>query len=361
MIYDKITKFIGKDTGGQNESKKLCLVLRILILTFMLYYLLNTVFFAAVVRGTNIWLMHAVFLAGAVGLFVMSYRGRTRHVLWGFYTGILLWVYVMVRFVGWNTGVQHFLVLLLLMIFFGVYGQERKKVLLAIVVCAFRLYLYFMAHSMDPVYLLEPAAQNRLQILNTLIIFWCISVAAYIFSKDSQELEGKLVEYNKELERQANTDTLTRLYNRRWAGEYLDEIVANPEQYGGFCICICDIDFFKKVNDNYGHDFGDEVLRNISAIFQEEMKDNGFAARWGGEEFLLVFMHCNGDDACYKLEGIRRKVKDLKVTMGDRTVSVTMTYGLAEYDFFNGLEKTIKDADEKLYMGKNSGRDVIIY
>jgi diguanylate cyclase (GGDEF)-like protein len=180
-------------------------------------------------------------------------------------------------------------------------------------------------------------------------------------SRYSQELEGKLIDYNNQLEQAANTDALTGLYNRRKTMEYLEELNKKAGSKEGFSICICDIDFFKKVNDNYGHDFGDEVLKSISQIFKDEMKGKNLAARWGGEEFLLIFPGSNGDEAYIKLKQIRERIKQMRVVKGDLSVGVTMTFGLSEYDYFNGLEATLKDADNKLYMGKEGGRDVIIF
>lgn len=115
------------------------------------------------------------------------------------------------------------------------------------------------------------------------------------------------------------------------------------------------------MNDNYGHDAGDKVLKGIAEIFREEMKEKTFAARWGGEEFLLLFPGCNGDNAYMELEKIRRKIKEMKVKTEKEDIGVTMTFGLTEYDFNSDLDLAIKEADKKLYIGKEQGRDRIIY
>jgi diguanylate cyclase (GGDEF)-like protein len=274
---------------------------------------------------------------------------------------MLVWIAANLHFLGWNIGVQHFLILQLIVFFFSRYRHYVEKVIFAVLMCALRLTMYYIYHAATPVWRLTPGLENILQILNTVTIFCCISTVAFIFSRDSQMLEGKLVEYNNQLEKMANTDILTGLYNRRKAMEYMETMVKGSEKCNGFSLCICDIDFFKKVNDTYGHDFGDEVLKMVSGIFREETKDNGFAARWGGEEFLLLFPGCNGDDAYMRLEAIRRKVRDTKVCKAGKEVGVTMTFGLAEYDFSGGLEATIKEADQKLYMGKENGRNMVVF
>lgn len=360
MFGKKIIDFIAKDTGEQNESKKLILVLRILILSVTVYFAINEIAAIASMGTAAVAFFGVLFLMG-IGLFTMSYHFHTSHVLWVFQHATLLWIWAVVHFLGWNIGAQQFLMLLLILSFFATYNHYGRKIFFAICFSVVRLVLYYVYRHQTPVWDMGNGAEQLLQVVNTITYFWCVSVLAFVFSRDSQQLEGKLVEYNNQLEKQANTDTLTQLYNRRWAGDRLSEMMKKPEKYGGFSVCICDIDFFKKVNDNYGHDFGDLVLKDLAAILREEMSKYGFAARWGGEEFLLVFTGCNGDEACVRLEKIRRRIKDMKVTQDDRTLSITMTFGLVEYDFFNGLEKTLKEADKKLYMGKEGGRDVIIY
>lgn len=158
----------------------------------------------------------------------------------------------------------------------------------------------------------------------------------------------------------ANTDKLTSLYNRRRAIEYIEECCKNCGNKG-FCLCICDIDFFKKVNDTYGHDTGDKVLQAIGKVFREEMEGKNMAARWGGEEFLLLFPDINGDAAFIRLCEIRRKIKNIVVMKAGQEIRVTMTFGLAEYDYSGNYESMLTTADQKLYRGKEDGRDRIVY
>lgn len=353
--------FIGMDTSGKNESKKIIVIIRIIIISFIAYFTANMIICNVTFKNVWVLILYGVFLLLSIGIFTMSYYFETTTILWCFNLSTVIWIVAIVHCFGWNIGVQHFLMLLLILYFFSGYKHYTSKVIFAVFLCSLRLLLFYLYQKRIPAWQLDGREENALQVLNTITIFWCISVISFICSKNSQELEGKLIEYNNQLEKQANTDTLTGLFNRRKAMEYMEYIVRNPEVNGGFSLCICDIDFFKRVNDNYGHDFGDEVLKKVSEIFMEETQSGNFAARWGGEEFLLLFPRCNGDEAYVKLEQIRRKIKEMKICKEDLTISITMTFGLAEYDFFNGLEATIKEADQKLYMGKEKGRDTIIF
>ncbi len=359
-MFKRIADFIGKDVKAQNESKKLIVAIRLLLISVIVYFSLNAIL---IMRKLNfaVLLLFVVFFCVFTGLFAASYFCKSITTLWVFNAGMLVWICFLVHFFGWNIGVQHFIMVLLVLCFFSSYKQYIGKILYAVSLCIFRIFLFYIYHAREPLWPLVPAEENILQIINTITIFWCISAIAFIFSNDCQELESKLVDYNAQLEKQANTDALTGLYNRRKAVEYMKRLMVNQSNYTGFSLCICDIDFFKKVNDEYGHDIGDEVLKSISKIFMEEKKKGNFVARWGGEEFLIVFPKCNGDDAFIKLEGLRRKVKEMRVQGNNHEIGVTMTFGLTEYDFNNDLTAILKEADKKLYQGKEQGRDRIIF
>ena len=359
-LFTKIKNFIGKDVKSKNESKRLIVVIRLLLILIMIYFSINGLFYIPKLNFARFIYIISFFVI-FISIFAISYYYQSLTTLWMFNTGIIIWIWITVHLFGWNIGVQHFLMVLLILYFFSSYKKYAWKISYAVFLCAFRIVLFYIYHYREPNWQLSIKEENIMQIINTITIFACISVVAFIFSRDSQELEGKLIEYNAMLEKQANTDTLTGLYNRRKAIEYLEVLTKNYADHGGFSLCICDIDFFKKVNDNYGHDFGDEVLKGISRIFMEETKKEGFAARWGGEEFLLLFPGINGDNACIKIEQIRRKIKSMKVKKDNLEIGVTMTFGIAEYDYINGLTATIKEADEKLYLGKERGRDIIIF
>jgi diguanylate cyclase (GGDEF)-like protein len=363
-IFKKAADYVGRDVKCQNESKKLIVVIRLLLISVIIYFTINVILCIPEWNLTVI-LFYCVFFAVFACLFAVSYNYRSMVTLWVFNVGMIIWICSIVHLFGWNIGVQHFIMVLLILYFFSSYKQYTGKILYAAFLCVLRIMLFYIYHYNEPLIPLSTAKENMLQIINTITIFLCMSIIAFIFSRDSQELESKLVDYNAQLEKQANTDMLTGLYNRRKALEYLESLTAKKKPQGkdylGFSLCICDIDFFKKVNDNYGHDAGDKVLKGIAGIFREEMKEKTFAARWGGEEFLLLFPGCNGDNAYMELEKIRRKIKEMKVKTEKEDIGVTMTFGLTEYDFNSDLDLAIKEADKKLYLGKEQGRDRIIY
>ncbi len=155
-------------------------------------------------------------------------------------------------------------------------------------------------------------------------------------------------------------DALTSLVNRRSGDRQLRQTVSECHSHGiPFCIAIGDIDLFKQVNDTYGHDCGDIVLKSVSDVLRRHMLGKGFVSRWGGEEFLLVFDHTEPEDAHETLEALLEDVCSTKTVYGSHTVSVTMTFGLVP-GYCADVKTLLCDADRKLYEGKSSGRNRII-
>lgn len=177
---------------------------------------------------------------------------------------------------------------------------------------------------------------------------------------------GDLARYSiqtgEKIKNMIGKDPLTGLYNRRTGRQFLDLFWKKAhEEHTTFCLAMGDIDFFKNVNDTYGHDVGDEVLMKIANILNKKCKieENTFAIRWGGEEFLLGFMFSK-EESRKKLESIIEEIKHVTFMCGNTEFSVTMTFGLESYTNQCNYETVIGQADNKLYIGKEGGRDQIV-
>lgn len=152
-------------------------------------------------------------------------------------------------------------------------------------------------------------------------------------------------------------DALTSLYNRRAAEKKLDDL----EKAGiKSSISIGDIDFFKKFNDSFGHECGDVVLKEVAATLNEGMRGKGFVARWGGEEFLLVFENIEELKAGLILTDILQAVRDRQVVYNGQTHAVTMTFGVTGREDNEKVADQIRRADDMLYEGKQGGRNRVI-
>ena len=360
-MIDNIKKLLNKSTVEEGSTDNLLYLTRCLLLFFVPH---------ALVLGIICLLHHFTFNAACAfavaALFVVclvcSYRVKSFIATVSFY--VLLIVYVLLFSVafGWRSSFQLLLFAGILYLWYDITLNVRVKLLVSalvgVVICVI-CYMTPFGHS-----LLNPdgLTYRVLSYGNILYSVSCITLVALFFSTKFAETERKLYLYNRELKRISETDPLTKLPNRRFALDELHQIESNYERNGQLVsFAIGDIDFFKRVNDTYGHDAGDYVLATIAGIFKEYMEDHGFVARWGGEEFLFVFEDANGDDAYLLLDKLREKIESYSFVFNDAMIPLTITFGVEEYGPRAGIEDTISAADQKLYLGKTSGRNRVVY
>ncbi len=188
------------------------------------------------------------------------------------------------------------------------------------------------------------------------------------------EISGQVLERNDELGQiglsiqtmhrslrtMVDMDALTGLYNRRCANRKLEQALSKAAENGTpLCLALGDIDFFKKINDTYGHDCGDVVLKQVARTLNEHLRRHGFVARWGGEEFLILFEYASLDKAAEILDTVREAISQLEIPYDGQIVRLTMTMGITENDG-SGLDNLLRIADSMLYKGKEEGRNRII-
>lgn len=169
--------------------------------------------------------------------------------------------------------------------------------------------------------------------------------------REMQEALRKLVE----------CDTLTGLNNRRFSNNKLNAIHQSAERNGTtYCLGICDIDHFKSINDTYGHEAGDEVLKAVANLLKIGMGGNGYVARWGGEEFIVMFPNKDLTEAEAVLNNIRVSIQDSEIQYESRTIRVTLSSGVTESRPGESTDDALKRADANLYYAKEHGRNQVI-
>lgn len=189
-------------------------------------------------------------------------------------------------------------------------------------------------------------------------------IDAHILERHDEigEMGRFLVMIQKSIADLVGTDPLTGLPNRRSCDVVLESIARKSINNNTvFSVAMGDIDFFKCVNDTYGHQAGDEVLKYIADTIEEHMDRLGFVFRWGGEEFLLVYEDMNRETAYKYLKRIKDEIQSSGVMWNGELIKVTITFGLADSAEEPDIERIIELADSKLYLGKNTGRDKIEY
>lgn len=188
------------------------------------------------------------------------------------------------------------------------------------------------------------------------------SLSAEVLRRNDElsEIARSAQNMQRSLHNLVEQDALTSLANRRSGDQHLRQLMKNAAADGtSFCVALGDIDNFKRVNDTYGHDCGDLVLKQVADIFRRRMRGNGFAARWGGEEFLLLFENMDLTRAKLLLKEILDDIRSAECKYDDVSVCVTMTFGLIQGSTENVTE-LLRTVDDRLYMGKNSGKNQVV-
>lgn len=354
-----LVSLINKDIKAENENKRVIVTLRVLYIIVFLAFVLDVCF-----AGIDVVKMYAVKIAVLavviIVLFIYTYFSKTKPSLFCFMIFLFLWSLMMMPCFGWRAGMQNYFIIILMLCFFAMHGRNLYKFIYAGFVLIVRILTIVLLSGIKSDVEISDMNDKFLQITNISAVFISIIFISYMFSRKENEAENKLMKYNDQLKKEASTDQLTGLNNRRKAREYLTRL-KKEEVSTAVSVAMGDIDFFKKVNDTYGHDAGDEVLKFVAKTMVDNCRTTAFISRWGGEEFLLIFPDCNGDQAFIILERLRNKIQKETIVVGDNKIKITMTFGLTEYNYSKDEELAIKEADEKLYIGKSNGRNQVVY
>jgi len=180
---------------------------------------------------------------------------------------------------------------------------------------------------------------------------------------DLAGITADLLEHVDKYKNEASTDSLTRLFNRRSFDKILDKAMAlYKESNLHFSVIMMDLDNFKKLNDTYGHQAGDEVLRTFGGILKKNMRQEDSAFRYGGEEFTIIASGDKSENIKLFVNRIRKQVKEKVIVFENTQISFTYSAGVACIQQSFSKEDLINAADQALYYAKEHGKDqVIVY
>ena len=249
-------------------------------------------------------------------------------------------------------------------IYFGTFlfkGLKRLVIVFLLVlnfVTFIALYVSFV--NVQPRYKVASSIQLSLVILSAFAMVFAVIFYNVLYIYESEIDVKKLELKNKKLSADAHEDVLTTLLNRRGFLPLVEPLMKNNKA-GQFCVAFCDIDDFKKVNDSYGHDAGDEVLRHITRLMRKEMQGCDIC-RWGGEEIVILMKDCSIEAAKDRLESLRKSIESVPTVFYNKQIFVTITIGVEKYmKTYKAPEDIIKAADERMYYGKQHGKNVLIF
>ncbi|HDQ4572225.1 TPA: biofilm formation regulator diguanylate cyclase SiaD [Pseudomonas aeruginosa] len=178
----------------------------------------------------------------------------------------------------------------------------------------------------------------------------------------SDRYQQMMRDLNLALKEASIRDPLTGLPNRRMLLERLREENERSQRHGqSYVLAMLDVDFFKQVNDTWGHDSGDRVLVEIARAMESELREYDLCGRWGGEEFLLLLPQTRLQDAGPVLERVRDSVRTLAVRVSTEALSVTASVGVTEHRIGETYSQTVNRADAALLDAKRSGRDKCVF
>ncbi|MDO6445046.1 GGDEF domain-containing protein [Colwellia sp. 1_MG-2023] len=196
------------------------------------------------------------------------------------------------------------------------------------------------------------------QFMVTLFIF----APAYLAGLTIFLFSSYMLDAHKALEIEATTDPLTELYNRRFFFSESKRILSVAERHQEpLCIMMCDIDFFKKVNDNYGHKVGDKVLKKFAETLNKSLRSGDILARYGGEEFVALLTQTDKTNGFSVVDRMREQIENLSIETEKGSINLTASFGLCEVKEFQDIEVSINLADNALYNAKSAGRNVVKY
>ncbi len=246
-----------------------------------------------------------------------------------------------------------FLPVLLLIMYFGVYSPVPSRMLMLALTAAASYGLMIVM-----LYLNRPSA---LDLTLEFLHWWILTVVLLWFAMMSDHLSrlrSGLEQRKESVEALLDRDELTGAGNRRYLTHILEHEKSHADRSGAkFCLAMLDLDFFKRVNDTYGHQAGDKVLITFAQVAQEGLRRNDYFGRYGGEEFMLIMSDTELAGAKIKAERLRANIGKTRFPEIDPKLVQTVSIGIAEFQNGVSHEQIERRADRALYKAKSNGRN----
>ena len=266
------------------------------------------------------------------------------------YGWLTLYMSITTICLGYSFGFHLYSMSMIPIIFYTEYMAYKLKtktintvIYSSLVIAAYLITTGYSAY-MRPIYETDQRIAGIFWITNSIVVLGFVTFYSRIMIK-------MVIASEEQLSERANTDRLTHLYNRHYMMERLKEAYDDDESY---IIAMIDIDNFKTINDKYGHSAGDKVLCKV-AFMMEDICKGSIVSRWGGEEFLILTKDSYG-----LIEKLRQAVEEMQIESDGQTINVTLTAGIEQKNKEVSLDRWIMASDEKLYFGKNNGKNRVI-
>ncbi len=337
------------------------------ILAILLVRLVSVALFQAF----QVWVMvlyNVMAIVFYVALYNWARYGSTKNVRMLVFLELAVQITLSSKLIGLGAGFYVFGLGLLPLFYFIAAGSEDAHSVrhifwagtASVVVGLFLTGVFLYVDRKPPVYELTPAS-NKILFLTNLWTMILIDIGlSHLFLLDQKSLYDNLESRNEKLDLEASVDPLTSLYNRRAMETLLEDAMESARTRGArFGLIMCDIDDFKKINDTFGHDCGDEALVSASAIMRGSVREGDYVCRWGGEEFLIL-VKGDMETTVAAAERMRERTEGWTTQTPKGDIRFTMTMGVATYMPGFNMETHIEIADRRLYYGKRHGKNQVV-
>lgn len=251
--------------------------------------------------------------------------------------------------IGWDSGFHYLMLMIVPVAMLTTSRDYGGRLAIAGGTTAVYLLLMAWSHQHPPLYQLPPDLLQTLQ-------YGCVVTLLLAFIAVAARYRDALAEAQHTLEREAATDPLTGALNRR----RLAQLAAQRPEHQHGAVLLCDLDYFKQVNDRHGHEAGDAVLQAFFQQLQACTREGDYVCRWGGEEFLVLLPHTDMARARSVAQRVRASMEDSPVPLPSGVaLQVTVTIGLAHLPPGGSLQSAVQRADQALYRGKAAGRNQV--
>jgi diguanylate cyclase (GGDEF)-like protein len=269
---------------------------------------------------------------------------------------ILIWTEVLLHaalgiiLIGWESGFHYYLLMFIPAICLS---ASRKPAFISLILLfVFYIGLDSITWFFEPVQPINPVALNIVHLFNLSVVFVLFSYLSFFYLNIVRRTQ-------KKLNTLATTDPLTSLLNRRHITFLADKEIQRLNEIDySISVLLIDIDYFKDINDKFGHKVGYEVLISVAEILKNEIRKQDLVARWGGEEFSIILPESSADEAKLSAERLRKAFVAFNWhhALGEN-LSLTISVGVSEFNNTETLSSAIARADRALYRGKAGGRN----
>ncbi|WP_372867927.1 GGDEF domain-containing protein [Pseudomonas sp.] len=289
----------------------------------------------------------------SVSMYILAYQALARRCNRLAIT--LIWTEVIVHaalgtlLIGWDSGFHYYLLMFIPALFLSMPLRGALAALVSL--WGFYVVLDVVMWTGEPLQPISRDALLAVHLFNLSVVFAMFSYLSFFYLKIVSSAQRKL-------RKMAATDPLTGLLNRRHIIDLAErELARFQRNLHPIGLLLLDIDHFKSINDNHGHEIGDKVLVDVANCIKAVLRNHDLIARWGGEEFLAVLPDTNLEQARASAERVRQALMQQRWCFDGKTVALTISVGVSEFQEGDELKSAINRADKALYRCKDDGRN----